>query len=145
MTSIDKEIILNAPLEKIYDFLIKPSNLPRIWPSLLEVTDVKLLPNGGYSDKYLYKMAGIRLRGTAKCTDVVPYHWFSVKIEGAANCTIAFTFRRKDTTQTKVTVTIDYRVSVPLVNRLAEAVIVKMNEREADMVLANLRVVMEES
>lgn len=145
MTSIDKEIILNAPLEKIYDFVIKPSNIPQIWPSLIEVTDEKLLPNGGYGNKYVYKMAGIYLRGTAKCIDVVPYHWFTVKIEGTANCTITFTFRAKDNNQTKVTVTLDYKVSWPLLNRLAEAIIIKMNEHEGELVLANLRAIMEEN
>jgi hypothetical protein len=44
---------------------------------------------------------------------------------------------------TRLTVDIEYTVPVPLVGKLAEAVIVKMNEREADTLFANLKTRME--
>jgi negative regulator of sigma E activity len=49
MVSIDKEIMIKAPVEKIFNFVIKSSNLVQLWPSLLEVNNEKLLPNDGYS------------------------------------------------------------------------------------------------
>jgi uncharacterized membrane protein len=143
MASVDKEIMVNAPLEKIYNFLIKPSSLMQIWPSLIEVKNEQLLPNGGYSAKWVYKMAGIYLKGKAECTDVVHNQWFSVKVEGAVDCTMTWTFRTKDNIVTKVTITLDYKVHFPLLNRLAEIIIVKMNEHEAELVLANLLLILE--
>ena len=81
MAAIDKEIMIKAPLEKIFNFVIKSSNLIPLWPSLIEVENEKLLPNGGYSAKWVYKMAGMYFKGKSECTDVVPHRWFSVKIE----------------------------------------------------------------
>jgi len=37
MATIDKEVIINAPLDKIFSYVSKPSNLPQIWPSLVEI------------------------------------------------------------------------------------------------------------
>ena len=145
MAAIDKEIMIKAPLEKIFNFVIKSSNLIPLWPSLIEVKDEKLLPNGGYSAKWVYKMAGMYFRGKSECTDVVPHQWFSVKIEGTVDCTMTWTFRTKDNIVTKVTITLDYQVHLPLLNRLAENIIVKTNEHESELVLANLREFLEKS
>jgi uncharacterized protein YndB with AHSA1/START domain len=145
MAAIDKEIIINAPPEKIFNFVIKSSNLTRLWPSLVAVTNEKLLPNGGYSNNWKYKMAGIYLSGKAECIEVERNKWFNIKISGAADCTFTWTFRSKDNLQTRVTATIDYHVSWPLIKRLAEHVIVKINSREAELVISNLKLIMEES
>jgi ribosome-associated toxin RatA of RatAB toxin-antitoxin module len=56
---------------------------------------------------------------------------------------MTWTFRTKDNIQTKVTITIDYHVSLPVINRLAENIIFKMNERESEVVLDNLREILE--
>jgi hypothetical protein len=66
MTRVDKEIFINAPVDKIYDFVIKPSNLLQIWPSLMQVKNEQLLPNGGYSAKWVYKMGGCISRARVK-------------------------------------------------------------------------------
>ena len=58
MTIINKALVIKAPPDKIFDFVIKSSNLIRLWPSLLEITNEKSLPNGGYCANYKYKMAG---------------------------------------------------------------------------------------
>ena len=66
MTRVDKEIFINAPVDKIYDFVIKPSNLLQIWPSLMQVKNEQLLPHGGYSAKWVYKMGGCISRARVK-------------------------------------------------------------------------------
>jgi uncharacterized membrane protein len=144
MITVDKEIIIQAPLEKIFNFVIKPSNLPQIWPSLIEIKDEQSLPNGRYSAKWVYKMAGIPFRGTSEVTDIIPNCWFTSKTWGAINSTITWTFRAKDG-KTRVTVTTDYQVPVRGLNRLAEPVVVKMNEQEANLMLTNLRVKLEDN
>jgi hypothetical protein len=143
MASIDKQIMINASPDKIYNFVIKPSNLTKFWPSLIEIKKEKILPNGGYSAQWKYRMSGIYLSGAAQCIDVLLNNWFTVKITGAADCAMTWTFRSKENMGTKTTLTIDYHVSLPLVNRVAEHIFVKMNDHEAELVLANLQVLME--
>ena len=54
MATIDKILVIKAPPEKIFNFVIKSSNLTKLWSSLLEITNEKLLPNGGYCAIYKY-------------------------------------------------------------------------------------------
>ena len=139
MPTIDKEILINALPEKIFSYVSKPSNLPQIWPSLIEIKNEQLLPNGRYSFQWIYKMGGMHLEGTGVYAGIVQNQWFTAKTKGALDSTITWTFRSKDTTQTRVTFTIDYRVPLPILTWLAHVTIVKMNEQEAELILANLR------
>ena len=59
-------------MHQIYDYVSKTSNLPQISPSLLEITHETLLPNGGYSYRWKYKMAGIRLSAIGECIQISP-------------------------------------------------------------------------
>lgn len=144
MPTINKEIIISAPHDKIFSFVNKPSNLMRIWPSLVEVKNEKLLPNGGYSFAWVNKMLGVHLKGTGEYTDISPNNWFSLKTIGAIETTITWTFRPKDN-KTRVTFTVDYIIPTQLFRWLAAIAIMKSNEREAEVILDNLRTVMEET
>jgi uncharacterized membrane protein len=138
MAEINKEITIDAPIDKIFAYIKEPSNLPEIWPSLIQITDETLLPNGGYSFGWSYKMSGVILKGKGECTDLAPNQWLIVKTKGAIESTITFTFRLKEK-QTRVTLTIEYRTPLPILNRLGSKIVEKMNEQETDLILANLR------
>jgi len=139
MATIDKVLVIKAPPEKIFDFVIKSSNLTKLWPSLVEITNEKLLPNGGYCANYKYKMAGTTLKGKSECIEVVPDKMFSVRINGAVDCTMTWTIQPRDNIQTEVKITMEYHAHFPPFNCLAENIIAKMNERESEMILDNLR------
>lgn len=116
----------------------------RIWPSLVEVKNEKLLPNGGYSFAWVNKMLGIHFKGTGEYVDISPNNWFSLKTVGAIETTITWTFRSKDN-ETRVTFTVDYRIPAPPLGRLAKIIIMKSNEKEAEVIFDNLRVNMEDT
>lgn len=138
MAKVEKEITLNAPIEKIFSYLSEPSNLPEIWPSLMEITDVQSLPHGGYSGRWVYKMAGMCFEGTGEYTEIVPNHWLVIKTKGGVGSSITWTFPSRASI-TRVTLTIEYKVPIPLLGKLAEAIIVKMNDQEGDLIMANLQ------
>jgi len=125
MATINKALVIKAPPDKIFDFVIKSSNLTKLWPSLLEITNEKLLPNGGYCANYKYKMAGTTLKGQSECIKVVSGKMFSVRIDGAVDCTMTWTIEPQDNIQTKVNITMDYQAHFPPFNRLAENIIAK--------------------
>ncbi|MFC2006105.1 SRPBCC family protein [Chloroflexota bacterium] len=139
MATVDKEVIVNAPIEKIFSYISDPSNWPEFWPSLMKIEDVQSLPKGGYSAKYEYKMAGVRFKGTGQYTEFVPNNWIVVQTKGGIQSTITCTFRSIEG-KTRVTLTIEYKVPILLLGKLAEFVILKMNDREADLVMFNLQI-----
>jgi uncharacterized membrane protein len=142
MAKMTKTVAIKAPVEKVFSYWQKPTNLPEIWPSIVEVKNVKPLPNGGSSFQYVYKMAGMRLEGTSEDTEYVANKRTVNKSKGGVQATQTFTYE-PEAGGTKLTWEIEYTVPVPLLGKLAEAVIAKMNEREAELVLANLKARME--
>ena len=143
MPTIDKEIIINAPIDKVYNYINEPNNLPQIWPSLIEIKDKKLLPNGGYGFQWSYKMIGTYFEGTGAFTGYAQNQWISIKTAGALTSVLTWTFGAKDILQTKVTFNVDYKIPSPILRWLAGNTVVMMNEHEAKLILTNLKSILE--
>lgn len=137
MARIDKEIWIKAPLDKIYDYISYPENMLEFWPSLMEVKDIQPLPNGGYTANWIYKMLGIRFKGKAEYTKIVPNEYFVIETKGGIKSSIIWTFRSRDD-KTRVTFTVDYKIPVPLLGKLAEVIITRMNDQEGELIMANI-------
>jgi uncharacterized protein YndB with AHSA1/START domain len=144
MAKVERSIQINAPVEKVYDYLVDPNNLPEIWPSLVEVKDIQRSPGGEVSSyKWTYKMAGMRFEGTTEITELVPNQRLIIKDSGGIQGTRTTTIQPVDD-GTRLAVEQEYTVPVPLLGRLAEPFILKQNENEADVFLANLKARMED-
>ncbi|HEY95900.1 MAG TPA: SRPBCC family protein [Dehalococcoidia bacterium] len=143
MEKINKEIIVNTSIEKVFKYVENPINWLEFWPSIIDITDLQPLPDGGYRAKFEYKMAGRRFKGEGKFTDYAPNNWFVVTTKGGISSKITFTFRtfneKLRSSQTRVTLTIEYTIPIPLLGKIAEIVIRKMNDQEIELVMANLR------
>ncbi len=140
MVEINREALIDAPLDRIFNFVSKPGNLPEIWPKLTLIKNEKLLPNGGYSFQWEYQMFGVHLKGTGEYTDIMRNQWFTIIIKGNLESIITWTFRPNEG-QTRVTFTIGYQLPLPIFNRMGKMIIKNINEREADIVLVNLQAV----
>jgi uncharacterized protein YndB with AHSA1/START domain len=134
MAEIVKQIIAKATPEKIFKYIMKSENRLKIWPSLMEIKNEQLLPGGGYRADWVYKIAGVYFGGTSECLDVMPHQRFSIKFEGAVNCLLKCTLATEDNIVTKVSINLHYRDYLKIFDLLAE----NRNEREAEIVLANL-------
>jgi uncharacterized protein YndB with AHSA1/START domain len=134
--------VIKAPPDQVFGYVTVPTNLPEIWPSLVEVRDVEPLPHGGNRFNWTYKMAGMQFKGTCEDTEVVANECVLSENSGGILSTITWRFQ-PDFGGTRVTFEADYTVPIPLLGKLAEAYIVRQNEREAELLLANLRARME--
>jgi len=139
MAKIERVAIVNARIETIFGYINELNNWLEFWPSLMDLIDIQPLPNGGYSARWVYKMAGMRFEGTGEYTSVTPKHWLIIKTKGGVRSTITWTFRSWGN-RTRVFLTIDYQVPIPILGKLAEVIVVKMNEQEADLIMRNIQV-----
>ena len=142
MAKIEKTITIDAPVEKVFGYIADPANLPEIWPSLLEVKGVEQLPGGGSKFRWTYKMAGVRVEGTSEAIEFVVNQRTVSKNEGGVSSTITWVFEPEDG-GTKVTNAVDYTVHLPVLRKLAESFLVRINQNEGDALLANLKARME--
>ena len=136
MATIESTITINAPVEEVFEYP-KPENLPEIWPSLVEVKNIKELPNGGYSWDWMYKMAGMNFNGSSEHVEFVENEYTVAKSTGIES-TITWKYESVSG-GTKMTALTEYKIPVPLLGKVAEAFIVKMNENESETILANLK------
>lgn len=142
IAKIEKTAHINAPVKKVFDYMAEPSNQLEYWPSVIEISNVERLPNGGYSADWVYKMAGFKLKGSSETLEFIPNERIVEKTKGGIESTFTWMFE-KEGEWTKLTCKVDYKIPIPVIGKLAEAVIIKLNENEADVIIANLKARME--
>ena len=143
MAKLTRTITINAPVEKVFGFMNDPGNLPEIWPSMVEVKEIKPAPVGSYNFSWVYKMAGLRIEGASETSEFIANQRIVTKSVKGINSTFVWQYEPKDA-ETKLTVEVEYIIPVPLLGKLAESFIVKQNEHEAEAMLANLKARMED-
>ena len=138
MASIRKSITINAPVEKVFAFMLDPMNNLKTMPSMQAVSDIQALANGGNSFRWKYKMAGITFDGQSQDTAIIPNQFMEVASKGGINSTWKWMYKA-DGSATKLSLDLEYTVPVPVLGKLAEALIVKTNEQEAQLMMDNIK------
>lgn len=141
MARIERSITINAPVEKVFAYIDDPMNELEWFPGLMEVRDVT---GKGVSarSRFTYKMIGICLEGESTVTEHIPNKRIVTQSKGRIVSTWTSTFKPENG-RTKLAVVVDYTIPIPVLGKLAEAVVLKWTEREADMAVANIKARME--
>ena len=138
MVTIDKDVTIKVPPEKVFGFLEDPMHFTEIMPSLIDVTNVEKLPAGGYRYHWLYKLAGVKFEGETETTEFVSPETIIDRTKGEIESTFKWKFL-KENGHTKVRLGIDYKVPTKILGKVSEPYLVRLNEREAEMILSNLK------
>jgi uncharacterized membrane protein len=138
VTTIERSIVIEAPVKEVFSYLDEPGHLPEIWPSMVEIKEVEPLPTGGHRFHWVYKMAGMRFEGDAETVVFEPDRHIVRKSTGHFPSTFDYTFTPENG-RTKLEVKADYEAPESLLGKFAEPFIRKLNEREADTFLGNLK------
>lgn len=141
MPKITKSTIINAPVDKVFEYVNDPMKAPEWLPSMMEVTEVSGSGKGQHY-RWRFKMAGVPLNGESTVTEYVPNKRRVVESKGGASATWTYTFEPSDG-GTKFDLAVEYTIPVPVLGKLAEKLVLKRNEREADMAIANIKDTME--
>jgi len=142
MAKLEKSVTIKAPVKKVFNFMADPKNFPEVWPSMVEVRDIQPSPTGGHNFSWTYKMAVMRFEGTSETTEYVADQ--RTVSENKKGIPSKFIWNYKPEAEgTLLTVQVEYTIPVPLLGKLAEAVIIKLNENEMNVLLANLKARME--
>ena len=143
MAKISKSIFIHAPAEKVFGFYVEPTNLPEIWPSLIEVRDVQRSGGKVQSWRYVYKMAGMKFEGKGETVERIENQRSVTDNEGGGLSARIVTTYTAEEDGTRLDWDVEYTIPGALLSKLAEPFIRKLNEREAETVLANLKDKME--
>lgn len=139
MERIRRNIRIAAPAMVVYEHLANPENLVAIWPGLVEVKNVKLGATGAASFDWTYKMAGMRFHGQSKRLEAEPGRRLVEHNERGIPSTFRWTFATREGGDTEASVEVEYEIPVPLLGKFAAPFIRRLNERELDTLLVNLK------
>ncbi|HEX3758052.1 MAG TPA: SRPBCC family protein [Kofleriaceae bacterium] len=135
MPIIRKSIAIRAPVDRVFEYVGDPRNLLEIWPSLVAVSNIESHPTGTSFD-WDYQLMGLRIHGHTDPVEQVRYaRQVTHSATGIPNTFRWFYSSRGD--ETDVTLEVEYEV--PVLGRLASGIVGRVNEREAYILLANLK------
>jgi carbon monoxide dehydrogenase subunit G len=141
MPKLNNSINISAPVEKVFAYVTDPTTGPEWLVGWTEVTDVT---GSGVGQHYhwKYSMLGVPLRGETTVSEQVPNERSVTDSKGGITSTFTFTFAPHEG-GTKLDVEIDYSIPVPVLGKLAEQLVLKRNQREAQMSMENIKERME--
>jgi uncharacterized membrane protein len=144
MHKILRTVDIKAPVQRVYDFINQPANLPSIWPSMVSVSNVVPRTNGTHDFDWVFKMIGLQFKGHAKVLEAQQGKFVRVQNEAGIPSTFLWTYAGLDGSGTRLSLAVEYTIPTPVIGKIAEALAAKMNERDLDAMLANLKDVMEQ-
>jgi len=97
----------------------------------------------GQNFKWKYKMAGVLIEGESTVTELVPNKRMGFQTKGAVASDWLLVVDAKDG-GTEVELNIEYTIPVPVLGKVAEKLVLKRNEREADLAMENIKMIMED-
>jgi len=141
--SIKKSIIINAPLNKIFDYIANPEHSPEWVVNLTGIENISpKIPSIGQTWNWEYNMLGIKFRGRTIVTELSPQRYVR-QTEGGIASTCAFTFKAENG-GTRVDLEIEYIVPSSVFNKIADKeAIERINENAAEYALGNIKAILE--
>ena len=143
MPKIERSVTINAPVKKIFDYIADPKLQVEWLPGMIEVKDIKQTEECvGSTYKFSYKVAGMRFEGEDIVEEYIPNKKMVTRSKGGIESSWTWNFEPYND-KTKVEVIVEYKVPIPVLGKIAEALVLKQNQREADHALANIKDKME--
>ena len=143
MPKIERSVTINAPVKKIFDYIADPKLQVEWLPGMIEVKDIKSTKGVvGSTYKFSYKVAGMRFEGEDIVEEYIPNKKMVTRSKGGIESSWTWNFEPYND-KTKVEVIVEYKIPIPVLGKIAEALVLKQNQREADHALANIKDKME--
>jgi carbon monoxide dehydrogenase subunit G len=140
---IVKSAEINAPAQKIFDFITDPSKIPAILPGLTENSNVPPLPlKAGSTFNYKYQMYGVELDGQWIVDEVRSPSYYKSHTTGGSDSTWIEEIT-PDGDASKVTLTIEYEMPQGVLAKIKGDALASINEKAADEMLHNLKTILE--
>ena len=141
MAKIEKSIIINAPAEKIFEYLSDPMNMMEWHPSILSIKDVT---GRGESQKWTWehKLMGIAFTGQAQVVSSITNTQRKVKSTGGIESTRTLNLKRVSG-GTQLEYELEINIPTPVIGKVSELLAIQRSTRVVEMALANIKERME--
>lgn len=138
MSTISREIHINAPVEKVFDLLYDPNNLPEIWPNLIEVNKVKESNLGGFDYGWIYQMSDLKLEGKTKVMEFLTNRRIATTSNKGLKSMTTWDFHN-DGEETHLVFEMQYEIPPSLLKGHSEEDLLKTAEHDVESMLENIK------
>lgn len=143
MAKVLATVVINAPVDKVFEYTAAPENGPAFIPNLNENTNISVSPTQvGQKWDWRFNMAGVDLRGSAEVTEVTKNSEWSLKTYNGNDSNWTYTFSEENG-GTKVTLEVEYQIPEGVLGKMTGGVVEKINQQNADQALQNLKTILE--
>jgi len=144
MTVIDHSIIINAPIEQVFDLLDNPSRLPDYVPGVQRVDGIQRSDQRlGNSFRAHYAVLGLDMPTTFTTIDYAKPRTIGLQMDGALIGTYALTLKPEGQS-TRVNLRIQYHMKGGVLGQAIDSLVVeRFNEKNAQHFLENLKILSE--
>ena len=144
MAKVSASVVINKPIQEVFEYTASPVNGPAFIPNLNENTNIQPEQIGlGQTFDWRFNLAGVDLKGKAEVAEYDPPHKSTIKTTGDSNTTWVYTFQEENG-GTKVTAEVEYEIVESALQKVANRMVVdKLNQRTAEQMLQNLKTILE--
>ena len=93
MSKIEKRVVVNGSVERLFTYVPEVDCTPDIWPGLLEVGEVQRLPRGGVMARWLFKMTGLLFEELDERCEPLVDRGGSLTVLGDIECAMKWNFQ----------------------------------------------------
>ncbi|TMA01526.1 MAG: hypothetical protein E6J97_02640 [Methanobacteriota archaeon] len=144
MPKITKSVEVDAPVEKVFEMLDNPENFPVYVPNVTKVSNIRRSEKRlGDSFDVVYSMMGMEFPETFTYSEYAKPKRLAARYEGRMTGSMGITLEPKGST-TLATLDVNYEVRPGPFGKIANKLLFeRMNEKTADRMLENIKMVIE--
>jgi len=141
MVKITKSTIIDAPVDKVFNYVINPKNMLEWHPN---ITKIRNVTGKGENLQWAwdYKMMGINFTGKAQVVASIICTELRVDTTGDIESTWTFGFR-PEVGGTRLDFEVGYTIPTSVLSTVSESIVIRRNERMTEMAMANIKERME--
>lgn len=137
MASTKTSTVIQAPIEQVFAYVSDPTNIPEWLVNLSEISDVT---GSGVGQRYRWKytMIGLPFDGETTVKEHITNERLVTESTGGIPNTFTMVFEPHEK-GTKLDVDTEYTIPVPVLGKLAEKLVAKRVQREAEESAQNIK------
>jgi uncharacterized membrane protein len=144
MARIKKDILINVPLQQVFDSLYDFESIPQWMVGMEKVRNIS--PGGrgaGSSFEWTYNMVGVKFDGSSRIVSLEPLREAIVESTGGIDSTWTWTYATEGE-GTRLTCDMEYRVPGAGLGKIADKLVVeRTNTKNMEKSLTNLKALLE--
>ncbi len=144
MAHIKKDILIDAPLQQVFDMIYDFESIPKWMVGMEEVRNISPGERGeGSSFEWTYDMVGVKFDGASHVVSLEPLRKVVIQSTGGIDSTWTWTYAAEGI-GTRVTCELDYTVPGAGLGKIADKLVVeRTNAKNLEQSLAQIKALVE--